>query len=62
MPLDEFRNSVVITSPKEIVESGKIYVYQDYIFVNDKYKGIHVIDNSNPVTPVKIAFISILGM
>ena len=61
MPLDEFRNSVVITSPKEIVESGKIYVYQDYIFVNDKYKGIHVIDNSNPVTPVKMAFISIFG-
>ena len=57
----EFRNSVDIVSPLPIDESGKIYSYQDYIFVNDKYKGVHVIDNSDPSSPKKVSFIKIAG-
>ena len=57
----EFKNSVDIISPLPIKESGKIYAYQDYIFVNDKYRGVHVIDNSNPNAPKKISFIKIAG-
>ena len=57
----EFANSVDIIAPRPIDESGKIYTYQDYIFVNDKYQGVHVIDNSNPLQPVKISFIKIPG-
>ncbi|MDT0619998.1 LVIVD repeat-containing protein [Croceitalea vernalis] len=57
----EFANSVDIVAPLPIDESGKIYAYQDYIFINDKYKGVHVIDNSNPDTPQKISFIKIAG-
>ncbi|MEM9647614.1 MAG: hypothetical protein AAF969_03975 [Bacteroidota bacterium] len=58
---EEFANSVDIIAPRPIDESGKVYSYQDYIFINDKYQGIHVIDNSNPLQPVKIAFIKIPG-
>ncbi len=57
----EFKTSVDIISPLPIKESGKIYAYQDYIFVNDKYRGVHVIDNSNPNSPKKISFIKIAG-
>lgn len=57
----EFANSVDIIAPRPIDESGKIYTYKDYIFVNDKYQGLHVIDNRNPSQPVKIAFINIPG-
>ncbi len=57
----EFASSVDIIAPIPINESGKIYTYNDYIFVNDRYQGIHVIDNSNPQQPVKIAFIKIPG-
>jgi len=57
----EFKNSVDIIPPLPIKESGKIYAYQDYIFVNDKYKGVHVIDNSNPDSPKKVSFIKIAG-
>lgn len=57
----EFRNGVDIIAPRPIEESGKIYAYKDYIFVNDKYRGVHVIDNSNPNNPNKIAFIKIAG-
>ena len=44
----EFKNGVSVLPPKFIEESGKIYAYKSYIFVNDKYQGIHVIDNRNP--------------
>ena len=57
----EFASSVDIIAPIPINESGKIYTYKDYIFVNDRYQGVHVIDNSNPLQPVKIAFIKIPG-
>lgn len=57
----DFANSVDIIAPRPIDESGKVYAYEDYIFINDKYKGVHVIDNRNPNQPVKIGFIQIPG-
>ncbi|SNY94457.1 LVIVD repeat-containing protein [Flagellimonas pacifica] len=57
----EFASSVDIIPPRPINESGKVYTYEDYIFVNDKYEGVHVIDNSNPEQPKKISFIKIPG-
>ncbi|NKI31717.1 LVIVD repeat-containing protein [Croceivirga thetidis] len=61
MTQEEFENSVDIITPQPIEESGKIYAYQDYIFINDKFKGVHVIDNSNPASPQKLSFITIAG-
>lgn len=61
MPIEEFRNGVDVIAPRPVEESGKIYAYQDYIFVNDKYRGVHVIDNSNPASPRKVSFIKIAG-
>ncbi len=57
----EFKNSVDVIAPMPVTESGKIYAYQDYIFVNDKYRGVHVIDNSDPNNPRKVSFIKIAG-
>ena len=59
MTLEALRSSVEITSPIPIVESGKIYVYNDMVLVNDVDKGIHIIDNSNPENPQKVACIKI---
>lgn len=47
MSIADFRASVSLEEPVTIEESGKIYVYEDYIFVNDKMKGILVINNTN---------------
>jgi len=60
MSKSEFRQSVDISSARDILEAGKIYVYNDYIFVND-IEGIHIIDNRNPSFPKKIKFITIPG-
>ncbi|MGB5360245.1 MAG: hypothetical protein WBN27_09920, partial [Eudoraea sp.] len=55
MSLADFKNSVDVVAPRPINESGKIYAYENYIFVNDNYKGVHVIDNSDPNSPQKIS-------
>jgi hypothetical protein len=50
-----------IKKPREIEKAGKIYVYGDILFINEKNKGIHVVDNSVKETPIRKKFIEIPG-
>ncbi|MFB2120144.1 LVIVD repeat-containing protein [Parapedobacter sp. 2B3] len=52
---------VGIKPPKSVSETGKIYVYGDYLFINEPQKGIHIVDNRNPSDPKNINFISVPG-
>jgi hypothetical protein len=52
-------HSIAVEPAKAVEQAGKIYVYGNYIFQNDQYKGIHIIDNSVRTAPRKIAFIRI---
>ena len=61
MSYEDLRKPVKSTAAIPIVSSGKIYIKDNYLFVNEKYKGIHVFDNSNPASPSNIAFIDIPG-
>ena len=61
MPFNEFRSSFLKSAPVEIVHPGKIYIKDNFLFVNEYGKGIHVIDNSDPANPEKIAFYEIMG-
>lgn len=61
MTIGELRSSVKILPPQQIINSGKIYVYKEFIFINDKGKGVHIIDNSVPTSPKKISFLKIYG-
>jgi len=45
----------------EMTESSKIYIFDDYIFINDKRKGFHIFDNSDASNPVKKTFLNIPG-
>jgi len=56
----EIRN-VQVRGPQPLRIAGKIYVKDDYLFVNDVGTGIHVIDNRDPARPVNLAFVSIPG-
>lgn len=42
---------------REMEDPGKIYIHGDKIFVNEKYKGVHIIDNSDPANPRQTGFI-----
>jgi len=61
MSFNEFRASFEKSAPVEISHPGKMYFKDGYLFVNEYGKGIHVIDNSNPANPKKVAFYEILG-
>jgi len=58
---EEFRIPIVTESTQEMEETGKFYFYNNNILINEKNKGIHVIDNSNPESPQNIAFVEIPG-
>lgn len=57
----EVRSLVEVSGPVDIEQPGKIYIKDNYLFINEIKKGIHVIDNSNPSSPRPLAFISIPG-
>lgn len=60
--LDSIRNVPIVSSaPREMEKTGKLYFYKNYIFVNEKDKGIHIIDNNTPHNPINTAFIEIPG-
>jgi hypothetical protein len=46
---------------REMKNPGKIYYKHPYLYVNEKYKGVHVIDNTDPSHPVKKGFIMAPG-
>jgi len=51
-------NSATTTA---IEHAGKLYIKDNYIYLNEVNKGIHIIDNSNPSFPKQIAFLKIPG-
>jgi hypothetical protein len=59
--LFELRSSIKTSAPQELENPGKIYIKDNYLFINEVKKGIHVVDNSNPAAPKIISFISVLG-
>ncbi len=40
---------------------GKIVVQGNFLYINEQNVGIHIIDNTDPLTPISLAFISIPG-
>ena len=58
---EDLREAVKKTDPQDLKNPGKIYFKDNYIFINEFFKGIHIIDNNNPNSPVEKAFIEIPG-
>ena len=53
--------NVNLQAPKPTTKNAKIYIKDQYIFVNDSKKGFHIIDNSNPAQPQKIKYLQAIG-
>ncbi len=62
MDISSVRTSFDVLPPQEISRSGKIYLYEDMLFVTEPDSGVHVIDNSDPRTPIKKNFIRLAGV
>lgn len=63
MTLQQLRSDAIIqTTPVEVLDNtGKIYFKDNYIFINDKNEGVHIIDNSDPSNPINTSYIAIPG-
>jgi hypothetical protein len=59
MSTEDFKSAVKNTEARDLVNPGKIYFKDDYIFINELYEGIHIYDNSDPSNPVNISFIEL---
>ena len=56
-----FENSIAILDKTEVITSSKIYIIDNYIFINDNRTGFHIFDNSDPSNPIKKKFLKIPG-
>ena len=54
-------SKITFVAGKALEDPGKIYLLEPYLFVNEKGRGIHIIDNTDATAPENIAFISIPG-
>jgi hypothetical protein len=59
--MDDLIDSIKSESPRSLENPGKIYYKNNFIYVNEVKKGVHIIDNSNPSSPQNIGFIYIPG-
>lgn len=49
------------STPKPITNPGKLCLYKNWVLLVENYKGVHLIDNSDPVNPVRKAFLTVPG-
>jgi hypothetical protein len=61
LSFDDIRSGYKAEGVKEMVNPGRIYVYGQYLLINDLYDGIHIIDNADPSKPVKLGYLRIPG-
>ncbi len=62
MNKSDLPNSIFNQAPRDFENPGKIYLYENMIYIVDLFTGIHVIDNTNPSDPQKTGFIYIPGV
>jgi hypothetical protein len=57
----ELRSAVKKSASSDLVNPGKIYFKDNYIFIVEELKGIHIINNTTPSNPQNISFIEVPG-
>lgn len=58
---EALRSPVKADKETPLTHIGKIYVYQNYLFINSKNAGVHMYDNHDPANPLPLAYINVPG-
>ncbi len=56
---EDFEKTIGIMGERAVTNSGKIYVKDNLIYLNELGEGFHIIDNSDPTDPQPVAFLKI---
>lgn len=59
--VEEIRSEIKFEDKASIENPGRIVFYNNFIFINEVNKGVHIIDNSNPASPMVDAFLNVPG-
>lgn len=51
----------MVVLPQPLESTGKIYVYGDYLFINEPMKGVHIYNNTDPKNPVAVTYLKVPG-
>jgi len=62
MTYNNLRSAVKAQQNVDLKDPGKIYYKDNYIFIVEELKGIHVYDNTDPASPVKKVFVNLPGV
>ena len=59
--VNEIRTDIRMEGPRELKAPGKIYFYNNFIFINEYREGVHIVNNSDPSNPQIVGFVAIPG-
>lgn len=62
MSRSQLEGSIKAVSNKPVNNPGKVFLYGNRIYMTEQYKGVYIIDNTDPSNPVNLGFISIPGL
>lgn len=58
---ESLEESIKFHSAEPIRNPAKIYFKDNYIFISERFKGVHIVDNTNPSSPINRGYISVPG-
>ena len=61
MTTSQFRVDVKAEGERNIENPGKMYYFNDMLFINEQGKGIHIYDNTDPANPSYVTYYNIPG-
>ena len=61
MDRESLERSIKWHPPAEIKSPAKIYYKDNYIMISEHFKGVHIVDNTDPNKPVIKGYISVPG-
>lgn len=57
--INVLRKASIFANAKNIVNTGKIFYGNDMILIGEKNEGIHIINNTNPNSPINVSFLDL---
>ncbi|SNR86688.1 LVIVD repeat-containing protein [Hymenobacter mucosus] len=61
MARPQLEQAVAVLPPRDMHNTGKIFLRDPYILINERYQGVHIINNQDPSHPRPVAFLRIPG-
>lgn len=55
------QSAIAFLPARPLSHPGKIYLYRNYLLVNEQGAGVHVFDNGDPSDPKPLGFLSVPG-